>query len=137
MPVPEFSIRFERLGVKARDLVYEESGARAVIPLDMSGVPAFDWVGATDCLKTWTEPRGEPIPTAKQQEILKRVQAWSAAQGVRLDLGPGGGMEQYLDPFIRKGYTWHTGADGTRTLRSPDHRTWLRRALDLLRRRRR
>ena len=129
---PQYSIHFERLGYKARDLVYEEPGRRAVIPLDMSGVPQFNWVGSSQALESWVEPAGEPIPKSQRKAILSRIDAWSDEQGLRIDIGPGLG-EAFFAQFIRKGYTWHTEPDGSRTLRSPDRRSWLRRALDRLR----
>jgi len=129
---PQYSIHFERLGYKARDLVYEEPGRRAVIPLDMSGVPQFDWVGSSQALESWAVPPGELIPETERNAILMRINAWSAEQGLRIDIGPGLAAD-YFDRFVQQGYTWHTEPDGSRTLRSPDRRSWLRRALDRLR----
>jgi hypothetical protein len=129
---PQFSIHFERQGYKARDLVYEEPGRRAVIPLDLSGVPQFDWVGSSHALGSWVEPAGEPIPEIERAAILMRINDWSGEQGLRIDIGPGLG-EEFFDQFVQKGYTWHTEPDGSRTLRSPDRRSWLRRALDRFR----
>lgn len=73
---------------KSRDLVYEDSGRRLVVYLEMSGVSQFDWVGSDTELALWTEPPNEPIGEDERNEILRRLASWSLREGLRIGLGP-------------------------------------------------
>jgi hypothetical protein len=62
-------------------------GTHAIhIPGEMSGSERYDLLLAPLDLRRWRDPAGEPIPRAKQRDILVRLRQWLASRGTRSDI---------------------------------------------------
>jgi hypothetical protein len=108
-----FSFRMERTSYKSQDLIYEESGHKLVVYLEMSGVKQFDWVGCDTNFDKWSLPQGEQISTEKRAEILSRLAEWSGSEGLRINIGPPMDMEKHLKELRQKGWLVEKQPDGT------------------------
>ncbi|MEO7714575.1 MAG: hypothetical protein ABIY70_00095 [Capsulimonas sp.] len=82
----EFTFRMESTSWKSQDLIYEESGRRLSIYLELSGVPQFDWLASMSDFQTWTTPAGEAILADERQLILDRLASWNGERQIRLDI---------------------------------------------------
>ena len=56
------------------------------IPWEMSGSERYDVLLAPLDLQYWRLPAREPIPRAKQKDILVRLRQWLASRGTRSDI---------------------------------------------------
>jgi hypothetical protein len=71
---------------RSRVISYTDGPYALDIPWEISGSSRYDLLLGTLDLRQWRVPAGQPIPRAKQKDILARLRHWLASQRTRSDI---------------------------------------------------
>ena len=104
-------ISSRRLSYKDLELTYREPGRALIVPVEMSGVPEFDFVGVDTAFAQWTDPPGVTLSPDEQSAVKSRIHQWSATQGLRLGFGPPVDIEAYFAKRQTDGWKVVRGRD--------------------------
>ncbi|MEQ1892043.1 MAG: hypothetical protein ABL998_05830 [Planctomycetota bacterium] len=103
-------------GLRVATLVYRESGRALAVELERSAAPSADWL-ARDCeFCVWSDPPGLALEPEHTDRVLARLEAWSTAAGVRIEIGAG------VDPLVdlmARGFTLVRHPEGGFTATPP------------------
>ena len=127
------SFQLERTSYKSHNLIYKEQGFRLVVYLEMSGVKDYDLVGCDSEFIEWTDPSKLPISESKRIQILERLKEWSQSQNIRIDIGPGIGIDTYFDNLEKAGWKVKRMSDGNVLTIPPKAKNLFNRIVNLFR----
>jgi hypothetical protein len=112
MTDPElFTISSRRLDHKDLEVTYRERGRVLVLPLEMSGIREFDFVGVDTSFAQWADPPNVGLSEDEQLIVKSRIDQWASSKGLRLGFGPPVDMEAYLAECQAKGWKIVRGRD--------------------------
>jgi hypothetical protein len=112
MSDPEpFTISSRRLSYKDLELTYRETGRTLIVPVEMSGVREFDFVGVDTAFAQWADPPGLTISANEQSTVKARIGQWAASEGLRLGFGPPVDLEAYFAERQSEGWKLIRGRD--------------------------
>jgi hypothetical protein len=109
-----------------RKLIYSSGFKRLSIYLEVAGFGHGDWAGLEEDLRTWEEPPGRPISEQEQQEIRRRIDAWSERRGLRVSLGPGLSEEEVLEEYRSSAWTVESLGESSFLTTPPKYTFWKR-----------
>ena len=111
MPDSTPFISSRRLSYKDLELTYSEPGRTWIVPVEMSGVPEFDFVGVDTAFAQWTDPPGVTLSLDEQSAVKSWIHQWSATENLRLGYGPPVDIEAYFAKRQAEGWKIVRGRD--------------------------
>jgi hypothetical protein len=81
MADPEpFTISSRRLSYKDLELTYRDASRTLIVPVEMSGIREFDFVGVDTSFAQWADPPGLTLSAEEQSAVKSRIHQWRRAK---------------------------------------------------------